>query len=119
MVGQRAFDGLYKHPYEKVVQQVLEAMGNMLVKDVPSIEHEKAITTGFIRAVALLEAMFPSIFLDHKWHELLHIASDLPTWVNSMWAYERLNRFLFGRIANKAHPEASLAEHYKFFKLSC
>lgn len=116
MVGQWAFDGLYKHPYEKVVQQVLEAMGNMLVKDVPSIEHEKSITTGVIRAVALLEAMFPSILLDHKWHQLLHIASDLPTWVNSMWAYERFNRFLLGRIANKAHPEASLAEHYKCFQ---
>ena len=82
MVGQWAFDGLYKHPYEKVVQHVLEAMGNMLVKAVPSIEHEKNITTRVIRAVALLQAMLPSILLDHKWHQFLHIASDLPTLEN-------------------------------------
>ena len=30
-----------------------------------------------------------------------------------MWSFERFNRFLLCRIQNKAHPEASLVEHYQ------
>ena len=55
--------------------------GHMLVKDVPSIEHGKNITTGVVRAVALLEAMFLQSSWTTNGTTSLY-CSDLPTWVN-------------------------------------
>lgn len=112
-IGQWAIDGLYREPYERVVQTVFEALKNMLVKSFSSSSQCSKVKKDIVQAVALLEAIFPAFLLDHKWHQMLHLASDLPAWVNSMWSFERFNRFLLCRIQNKAHPEASLVEHYQ------
>ena len=112
-IGRWAIDGLYKKPYEQVVQIIFEAVTNMLVKSFPSSADCSFVEKSLVHAVALLEAIFPAFLLDHKWHQMLHLVSDLPTWVNSMWGFERFNRFLLCRIVNKSHPEGSLAEHYQ------
>ena len=112
-IGKWAIDGLYRKPYEAVVQTIFEAMSNMLVKSFSSSSQCSQVQKALVQAVAHLEAIFPAFLLDHKWHQMLHLASDLPAWVNSMWGFERFNRFLLCRIANKAHPEASLVEHYQ------
>ena len=112
-IGRWAIDGLYKKPYEQVMQIIFEAVTNMLAKSFPSSADCSFVEKSLVHAVALLEAIFPAFLLDHKWHQMLHLVSDLPTWVNSMWGFERFNRFLLCRIMNKSHPEGSLAENYQ------
>ena len=53
-IGRWAIDGLYKKPYEQVVQIIFEAVTNMLAKSFPSSADCFFVEKSLVHAVALL-----------------------------------------------------------------
>ncbi len=60
-------------------------------------------------ALAWFEALFPAFDLDHKLHQVLHLAEELPCAWYSEWSLERGLHFMLSHINNHNKKAASAA----------
>lgn len=100
---------------EKALMRLLHAMSMMCVRSMTE-QQRKAAYDRIISACTDFELHFPAYELDHKWHQVPHLASDCPFWFAAMWSFERMIRYLRGFIRNQGHPQASLVRHYRLWR---
>lgn len=120
-LGRYALQGLLPATMEVTLFQYMEVLEKLTAKEfsaavVPKLQTEAAVV------LAQMERDFPAWELDVTRHMVIHlpeqIASRGPPWACSMWSYERLWNRLNRWRSQQVHPEATMANTYKAFKVA-
>jgi hypothetical protein len=120
-LGRYALQGLLPASMEDTLFQYMEFLEKLTAKEfsaavIPSLKVEAAVV------LAQMERDFPAWELDITRHMVIHLPEQIesrgPPWAFSMWSYERLWNRLNRWRAQQVHPEATIANTYKAFKVA-
>lgn len=120
-IGKYALQGTMGPEQRKVVFDDLDLLSAVWSRRI-SVRDAKALKDQAYWVMARLEVYLPAWELDITRHMLLHMIEHIPekgpVWFWSMWAYERLWNRLMQWKSQQAHPEHTVANQFKAFKVA-
>ena len=120
-IGKYALQGMMGEKQRAAVFAFFDLLSVVWCRRI-SVRDAQSLTSQAYRIMAELEVLLPAWELDITRHMLLHmieqISSKGPLWAWSMWAYERLWNRLLQWKTQKTHPEATIANQFKAFKVA-
>lgn len=120
-IGKYALQGMMGEKQRAAVFAFFDLLSAVWCRRI-SVRDAQSLTSQAYRIMAELEVLLPAWELDITRHMLLHmieqISSKGPLWAWSMWAYERLWNRLLQWKTQKTHPEATIANQFKAFKVA-
>ena len=81
-----------------------------------SVRHLTRLQEEIITILCELEIYFPPSFFDVMVHLLVHVVSEVkdlgPTFLHTMFPFERMNGTVKGYVRNRARPDGSIVQAY-------